>query len=158
MIQNNNPERFEIKAGIDKKLVASSGKGNPPEHRHFDSNSSEADAVAQVIKEKFNSGGYKYKDFAILVRSNSDAQPFLKALNMQEIPWQFSGNQGLYSREEVRLCINFLRLTANLSDSLSLYYLASSEIYKLGLRRPDLMHALCQAQEQILIFRIQGYR
>ena len=52
---------------------------------------------------------------------------------MLSIPWQFSGNVGLYSREEVKLCINFLRAIANPSDSLSLYYLASSEVYKLGL-------------------------
>jgi DNA helicase-2/ATP-dependent DNA helicase PcrA len=67
------------------------------------------------------------------VRSNSDAQTYLQALNMQDIPWQFSGNQGLYAREEVRLCINFLRVVANPSDSLSLYYLASSEVYALEL-------------------------
>jgi len=48
-----------------------------------------------------------------------------------EYPWQFSGNQGLYSREEVKLCINFLRAAANLSDSMSLYYLVSSEVYGL---------------------------
>ncbi len=56
---------------------------------------------------------FKYRDFAILVRSNSDAQAFLQALNMQDIPWQFSGNQGLYSREEVKLCISFLRVISN---------------------------------------------
>jgi len=133
LIQHNNPERFEVKAGIDKHLVGLTKEGLSPQHLHFDNNSTEADNVAKIIKEKVASGNFKYRDFAILVRSNSDAQAFLQALNMQEIPWQFSGNQGLYSREEVKLCINFLRLTANLSESLSLYYLASSEIYDLAL-------------------------
>jgi DNA helicase-2/ATP-dependent DNA helicase PcrA len=133
LIQNNNPERFEIKANINKKLVAVADHGSLLEHKHFDTNSSEADWVAQFIKEKVKSGDYQYKDFAILVRSNSDAQPYLQALNMQDIPWQFSGTQGLYSREEVRLCISFLRVISNQSDSLRLYYLASSEIYNLGL-------------------------
>lgn len=133
LIQNNNPERFEVKANINKKLVAVNGDGDPVQQKHFDTNSSEADWVALTIKEKIKSGDYKYRDFAILVRSNSDAQPFLQALNMQDIPWQFSGNQGLYSREEVKLCISFLRVISNQSDSLNLYYLASSEIYKLNL-------------------------
>ena len=131
LIQYNNPERFEIKANINKRLIGLTTAGEPPKHLHFDTNSAESDYVAAIIKEKVASGNFKYRDFAILVRSNSDAAPFLQALNMQDIPWQFSGNQGLYSRQEVKLCINFLRVVANISESLSLYYLANSEIYQL---------------------------
>ncbi len=133
LIQYNNPERFEVKANINKRLMGLGKDGTPPRHLHFDTNSTEADKVAGIIKEKQSTGEYKYRDFAILVRSNSDAGSFLQALNMQDIPWQFSGNQGLYSREEVKLCINFLRVAANFSDSLSLYYLVSSEVYGLAL-------------------------
>jgi len=133
LIQNNNPERFEVKANIDKRLIGLTKEGNPVQHLHFDTNSTEADNVAKLIKGKVGTGNLKYRDFAILVRSNSDAQSFLQALNMQDIPWQFSGNQGLYSREEVKLCINFLRAVANPSDSLSLYYLVSSKVYSLSL-------------------------
>lgn len=133
LIQHNNPERFEVKANINKQLVGLAKGSLAPKHLHFDSNSTEADNVAKIIKEKVETGNFKYRDFAILVRSNSDAQSFLQALNMQEIPWQFSGNQGLYSREEVKLCINFLRVAANPFDSVSLYYLVSSEIYSLNI-------------------------
>ena len=133
LIQCNNPERFEVKAGINKKLIGLGEKGQLPQHKYFDTNSSESDWVAETIKEKVKSKEFVYKDFAILVRSNSDAQPYLQALNMQNIPWQFSGNQGLYSRQEVKLCINFLRVIANHSDSLSLFYLASSPVYALSL-------------------------
>ncbi len=133
LIQNNNPERFEVKANIDKRLIGLTKEGSPVQHLHFDTNSTEADNVAKIIKDRIGTGNFKYRDFAILVRSNSDAQSFLQALNMQDMPWQFSGNQGLYSREEVKLCINFLRVVANPSDSLSLYYLVSSEVYSLDL-------------------------
>jgi DNA helicase-2/ATP-dependent DNA helicase PcrA len=133
LIQYNNPERFEVKANINKRLMGLSKEGPAPQHLYFDTNSTEGDWVARTIKEKVKSGDFNYKDFAILVRSNSDAQPYLQALNMEDIPWQFSGNQGLYSREEIKLCISFLRLIANLSDSLSLYHLGSSELYSLNL-------------------------
>ncbi|MDO8662018.1 MAG: ATP-dependent DNA helicase [Candidatus Omnitrophota bacterium] len=133
LIQQNNPERFEIKAKINKRLIGLSKEGQAPQHLHFDSISTEADNVTKIIKDKVKSGSFKYNDFALLVRSNSDAESFIQALNLEDIPWQFSGNQGLYTREEVKLCINFLRVAANLSDSLSLYYLVSSEIYELNL-------------------------
>jgi len=133
LIQNNNPERFEVKANINKRLSGVAKEGKLPQHLHFDTLSTEADNVGKIIKDKAASEGFRYRDFAILVRSNSDAESFLQALNMQNIPWQFSGNQGLYAREEVRLCINFLRVIANPSDSLSLYYLAGCEIYPIKL-------------------------
>jgi DNA helicase-2/ATP-dependent DNA helicase PcrA len=133
LIQNNNPERFEVKAGINKKLIAESKEKGILETKHFDTNSAEADWVAEYILDKVKLKELNYKDFAILIRSNSDAQSFLQALNMQGIPWQFSGDQGLYSREAVKLCINFLRAIANHSDSLSVYYLCSSEIYNINL-------------------------
>ncbi|MDD5561151.1 MAG: ATP-dependent DNA helicase [Candidatus Omnitrophica bacterium] len=133
LIQYNNPERFEVKANINKHLIGLTKEGPNPAHLHFDTYSNEADNVSKIIQDKVNSGKFKYRDFAILVRSNSDAQGFIQSLNMQNIPWQFSGNQGLYGREEVKLCINFLRAIANPSDSLSLYYLVSSEVYKVNL-------------------------
>jgi len=133
LIQNNNPERFEVKAKIDKHLIGLTKKGQKPKHFHFDTHSTEADNVSKIIQDKVSLGKFKYRDFAILVRSNSDAQSYIQSLNMQNIPWQFSGNQGLYARQEVKLCINFLRVVANPSDSLSLYYLVSSEIYKVNL-------------------------
>ena len=133
LIQNNNPERFEVKANINKHLIGVSKEGKGPVHLHFDTISTEADNLVKIIRDKVQSGNFKYNDFAILVRSNSDGESFIQALNLENIPWQFSGNQGLYSREEVKLCINFLRVVANLSDSLSLYYLVSSEIYHLNL-------------------------
>lgn len=133
LIQYNNPERFEIKAKIDKHLIGLTKEGAKPCHLHFDTHSAETDNVSKIIEDKVSLGKFKYRDFAILVRSNSDAQGFIQSLNMLNIPWQFSGNQGLYGRGEVKLCINFLRVIANPSDSLSLYYLVSSEVYKADL-------------------------
>ena len=152
LIQHNNPERFEVKAGIDKKLIALSKKGSQPQSMHFESHSAESDWVARTIKKKVDSGKFHYREFAILVRSNSDAQVFLQALNMQGLPWQFSGAQGLYSREEVKLCIHFLRVTANASDSLSLYYLVSSEIYDLNLSDLSLCMHYAKRRNKSLLF------
>ncbi len=155
LIQYNNPERFEIKAKINKHLIGMSEKGPRPEHLHFDTHSSEADNVSKIIQDKVSLGKFRYRDFAILVRSNSDAQGFIQSLNMLNIPWQFSGNQGLYAREEVKLCINFLRSIANPSDSLSLYYLVSSEIYKMDLADLTLCNHYSRRRNQPLydVFR-----
>jgi len=64
------------------------------------------------------------------VRSNNDADPFLRALNVHGIPHRFSGSRGLYAREEVRLLVSFLRALALPDDSVPVFYLAASELYR----------------------------
>ena len=129
LIQHNNPDRLEVAQKIDKRLVSTVGTGVAPQHLAFDTVSTESDQVAEMIREE-HEAGRPYRDFAILVRANHDADHYLRALNMRGIPWTFSGNAGLYGRPEVRLLIAFLRSVAHPDDSVSLHYLASSDIYQ----------------------------
>jgi len=129
LIQHNNPDRLEVAQEIDKRLVSTVGMGEAPRHLAFDTVSSESDHVAELIKEE-HERGRPYRDCAVLVRANNDADPFLRALNVRGIPWTFSGNAGLYGRPEIRLLIAFLRTVAHPDDSVSLHYLASSDVYQ----------------------------
>jgi DNA helicase-2/ATP-dependent DNA helicase PcrA len=134
LIQHNNPDRLEVAQQIDKRLISTGPDGGvrvgkAPEHLCFDTVSSESDQVAAMIAEE-HARGRPYRDLAILVRANHDADPFLRALNMRNIPWTFSGNAGLYGRPEVRFLIAFLRSVAHPDDSVSLHYVASSAVYQ----------------------------
>jgi DNA helicase-2/ATP-dependent DNA helicase PcrA len=131
LIRHNDPDRLEVREQIDKRLVARSAGGSPLRHLHHDTVSSEADAVARLIADRVEAGAWAYRDVAILVRGNQDADSFLRALNLQGIPWRFSGNQGLYARPEIRLLLAFLRVVADPEDTLSLYFLAGSELYEM---------------------------
>jgi len=129
LISYNNPYRLEAIAGIDKRLRSQRGAGGPVRHVHFDTVSAEADGVAALVAERLRQG-FRPRDVALLVRSNDDADPFLRALNVRGIPHRFTGSRGLYAREEVRLLVCFLRALANPDDSISLFYLAASEVYR----------------------------
>ncbi|MFQ5676445.1 MAG: ATP-dependent helicase, partial [bacterium] len=109
LIGHNNPDRLEIKNNIDKKLKAQVAGDKMVEHLHFDTLTHEAETVANIIKEQTATGQYRYKDFAILVRANNDADPFLRSLHYRRIPFLFSGSRGLYQREEIRMLICFLK-------------------------------------------------
>jgi DNA helicase-2/ATP-dependent DNA helicase PcrA len=131
LIVHNNPDRLEVKSGIEKHLTAVREPPGPdPHHLHYETATQEADAVAQMVRERVERGTWAYGDVAILVRSNDDADQFLRSLNLRGIPWTFSGNAGLYGRPEVRLLIAFLRAVAHPDDSVSLHYLASSDLYQ----------------------------
>src|SRR5207247_537131 len=123
--------RLEVKSGIVKRLTAvREAPGPEPRHWHYETASQEADSVAQTIRDRVEQGDWSYNDVAILVRSNDDGDPFLRALNLRGVPWTFSGNAGLYGRPEVRLLLAFLRAVAHPDDSVSAHYLASSDLYQ----------------------------
>ncbi len=137
LIKHNDPDRLEVREKISKKLTSTrKEKGRVPTELYADTLSEEADLVAKEVEKltKKQKGGdqkYNYRDVAILVRANAAADPFLRALNMKGIPHKFVGSSGLYSQTEVKLLISYLSAISNFDDSLNLYNLASSEIYKL---------------------------
>ena len=147
LIKYNDPDTLEVKCNISKELIAQQKQGRAIKHLHFDTGSSEADEVARIIEEKVKNEGLSFADIAILVRSNNDAQNFLRALNMRSIPWRFSGNQGLYSQEEIRFLISFLRTIADPDNSVSLYHLVNFPgLYNLDM--PDLTRCLNRAHQK----------
>ncbi len=134
LIRFNDPDRLEVKNKINKKLISARKEiGNVPKEVSAQTLSEETDFVASEIEKLVLKRKIDYKDIAILVRANSQADPFLRALNIQGIPYKFIGNSGLYQQNEIQLLIAFLNSISNFDDSLSLYQLATSEIYQLPL-------------------------
>ncbi|HSM38369.1 MAG TPA: ATP-dependent DNA helicase, partial [Candidatus Limnocylindrales bacterium] len=145
LIRHNDPERLEAREGLDKQLTARASftRAVPPDGPirllAFDTGSDEADAVAETIADSLRTGR-RAGEHAILVRTNRDAEPILRALNMAGVPWRFSGTAGLYRQAEVRLLVSFLRAVHDPEDSVSCYDLATSEIF--GLSATDVTQAL----------------
>ncbi len=158
LIQYNNPDRLEIKNKINKKLKSTKKtRGSSPQEFPFETLSNEADFVAGEI-EKLVKNKNNYSEIAILVRANSQADPFLRALNLKKIPFKFSGLASLYSQAEVRLLISFLKSLNDFEDSLSLYDLAVSEIYQLDVKDAIILSSFARRKNKSLnyIFRNEG--
>jgi DNA helicase II / ATP-dependent DNA helicase PcrA len=165
LIRHNDPDRLESREGLDKRLKArakfarAEPETGPIELLGFATGSDEADAIAQRIGDSIRAGR-RPGDHAILVRGNRDADSYLRALNLARIPWRFSGTAGLYRQPEVRLLISFLRAVNDPEDSISVYDLATSEVFGLApadvtlamnrarRRRTSLLIALREAVEQ----------
>lgn len=134
LIRFNDPDRLEVANKIDKKLVSAKKEaGLPPKELGFETLSQEADFVGEEIEKLVEKKKTPYKEIAVLVRANSQADHFLKVFNLKGIPFKFSGLAGLYNQVEIGLLISFLKTISHFEDSLSLYSLATSEIYQLSL-------------------------
>jgi len=156
LIQNNNPDRLEVRCEISKKLHSNCEGGQAPHHHHFESLEEECDFVADTIAARHAEEARPFSDFAVLVRSNGQADAFLRALNLAHIPWRFSGSRGLYDQEEIQSAIALLRVLANPRDTLSLHYLASSAPYEVPAEALALAttHAQRQNKSLLQVFRI----
>ncbi|HET8776389.1 MAG TPA: ATP-dependent DNA helicase, partial [Candidatus Limnocylindria bacterium] len=151
LIRHNDPDRLEAREGLDKRLRARmkfarpEPEAGPIELTGYTTGSDEADAIADRISASLKAGR-RAGDHAILVRGNRDADQYIRALNMARIPWRFSGTAGLYRQPEVRVLISFLRAVNDPDDSISLYDLATSEIF--GLSPSDVTLALNRARRR----------
>lgn len=135
LIQNNNPDRLEVKEKIEKKLESIRNiKGEEVEFTFTDRVENEAEKVVEKINEILKSKKYDFKDFAVLVRANNHAEPFIRALERHKIPYQFLGPGQLFRQEEIKDLIAYLRVLYNFEDSVSLYRVLSMEHFDISPR------------------------
>jgi len=119
-----NRERLEVRYGISKELFTEK-MGPMPVVKEFATESEEAEWVAGEIAAAVTEGRRRWRDFAILVRNNKHAEPFLRALDERGISYYFSGSRGLFQRPEVKELIAVLQSLFQESRPEYLYLLAS---------------------------------
>lgn len=131
LIKNNDPDTLEVKMGISKKLVSSLSSKVKIEHIHTQSAENEAEVVASRIIDLINEKGYRYSDFAILVRANNHADIFVKEFERRGIQSQFLGPSNLFSKQEIVDLTSYLKCLYDPEDTESVYRLFSSKIFKI---------------------------
>jgi len=135
LIQNNNPDRLEVKESICKKLLSQRRvNGKPPEFIYADRVENEADLVAQKILQLIENEKYNFSDFAILVRANNHAEVFVRALSRAGIPCQFLGPGRLFRQPEIIDIISYLKVLYNFDDFLAFYRVLAMEIFDISSR------------------------
>lgn len=126
-IQNNNPDRLEAKLKIDKKLI-SKNKVSSKNKSVIQINTTTSDeevrtVVEAILQLKKENKDTVWDDFAILVRANSYAEPFINALEHAKIPYEFLSSVGLYRQPLVLDCFNYFKILDNQFDSPAMYRL-----------------------------------
>src|SRR5699024_8373559 len=79
-----------------------------------------ASFIVQEINKLKREEYYKYSDFVVLYRMNSQSRAIEDILRREDIPYKIVGGLKFYERKEIKDIIAYLRLIANPSDNLSL--------------------------------------
>src|SRR3546814_244615 len=104
---SKNPNLF------DKKLWSDLGVGEPIQVTPMDDDAAEAEAVAIRISAARFERQVRWRDFAVLYRSNQQARIVEQALRELRLPFTISGWPSFFDTPEVRAILAYLRLIAN---------------------------------------------
>lgn len=113
VIKNN-----EVK--YDKKLWTKNEKGNLPIVYKAEDEYDEARYIVEQINHLKREEYYKYSDFSILYRMNTQSRAIEEILVREDIPYKIIGGLKFYERKEIKDIIAYLRLIYNPNDNLSL--------------------------------------
>ena len=113
VIKNN-----EVK--YEKKLWTENDEGQMVTAYLTDNEYEEARYVVEQVEHLRREEYYKYSDFAILYRMNTQSRVFENVLNRADIPYKIIGGLKFYERKEIKDAIAYLRLIYNTKDNLSL--------------------------------------
>ncbi len=102
-----------------KNLWSDKGEGSKIQVYQGDSEHEEGYYVVSQIKKGLTQGR-KYRDYAILYRTNAQSRVIEEILIKSEVPYQIVGGIKFYDRKEIKDILAYLRLISNPDDDISL--------------------------------------
>jgi len=103
-----------------KELWTENDTGNLPRVYSASNEYDEGTYIAEQIEHLRREEYYKYSDFAILYRMNTQSRAIEDILRRENIAYKIIGGLKFYERKEIKDIISYLRLIQNPSDNLSL--------------------------------------
>lgn len=113
LIKNNSSR-------IEKNLKAVKNEGNEPEVYEAFDEQQEANYITSKIDFLVKEKGYKYSDFAILMRVNALTLAFEQTLLSYNIPYKVFGGFKFFERAEIKIVLAYLKIFVNPQDEISL--------------------------------------
>lgn len=107
------------KAQLPKKVWTENEEGNLIELIKAVSDNEEGKLIASSVFEEKMQNQYKFSDFAILYRTNSQSRAIEEALRRMNIKYKVIGGLSFYQRKEIKDMLAYLRYSLNQQDEAS---------------------------------------
>ena len=104
----------------EKKLWTENEEGALPIIHKADDEYDEGRYIVEQINHLRREEYFKYSDFVVLYRMNSQSRAIEEILRREGIPYKIVGGLKFYERKEIKDIISYLRLIYNFSDNISL--------------------------------------
>lgn len=137
VIKNN-----EVK--YKKKLWTENEEGALPTFHVSDDEYDEGRYIVEEINHLRREEYYKYSDFAILYRMNSQSRAIEEILGREAIPYKIVGGLKYFERKEIKDITAYLRLINNTSDNLALKRIINEPKRGIGKTSLDKIQAISE--------------
>ena len=139
----------ELKIFLSKNLTATRPGEATIELFQGETLEEEVKWVAEkIIKLKSEDSNLSFNDFAILVRTNNQAESFCEILSRAEIPYQFLAKSGLFAKPIVLDIIAYLKLLDNYHESNAFYRILNSPLFVENFTNEDLSSLVYGARKK----------
>ncbi|MGZ0162339.1 MAG: ATP-dependent helicase [Planctomycetales bacterium] len=102
-----------------KSLTTDAEDGEAVQLRKFKDGRSEADGIAELIRQQCSEAGAKWGEFAVFYRVNSMSRELELAFTRHHVPFQVAAGLAFYDRAEIRDLLAYLRLIENPVDAVA---------------------------------------
>lgn len=113
VIKNNTTRK-------DKTLWTENDKGSIIHIKRADNEYDEARFVGDKINELILKGDRKYKDFAVLYRTNAQSRAIEDYFVKKSIPYRLLGGIRFYERKEIKDVLSYLKVLSNPADTIAI--------------------------------------
>jgi DNA helicase-2/ATP-dependent DNA helicase PcrA len=103
----------------DKRLWTAAGDGLPVQMLQVNNERAEGEAVIRRVRAGLDSGQRRYKDYAVLYRTNAQSRSIEEAFVHYGIPYRVVGGVRFYDRKEIKDLLAYLRLIFQPEDRVS---------------------------------------
>ncbi len=107
------------KARSDKKLWTAAGDGMPVQILSVPNERVEGETIVRRIRTGTDMGLRRFRDYAILYRTNAQSRSIEEALLHYGIPYRIVGGQRFYDRKEIKDMLAYIRLIYQPTDRVS---------------------------------------
>ena len=101
---------------IQKNVFSENAEGEKLVMRQLASDREEAISVCRDIRIGVKRNGLRFKDFAILYRTNFQSRTFEEQMLKDNIPYRIYGGMSFYQRKEIKDIVAYFRLVVNNND------------------------------------------
>ncbi|HSW36759.1 MAG TPA: UvrD-helicase domain-containing protein [Candidatus Saccharimonadales bacterium] len=103
----------------DKQLWTEAGDGLPVQLLQVANERAEGEAIMRRIRNGLDSGHRRYRDYAVLYRTNAQSRSIEEAFIHYGIPYRVVGGVRFYDRKEIKDIMAYLRLIFQPEDRVS---------------------------------------
>ncbi len=129
-----------------KSLWTGAGSGSKLHLRLCDDQNAESREIVDTVVRAVGEGKAVYRDFAVLYRTNAQAQSIEKAFARSAVPYRVLGGTRFSDRKEIRDAVAYLQLINNHDDNMRLRRIINEPRRGIGNKTLEAIEAIAAEQ------------